>query len=549
MAGAAKRPLSPLKTLFSYLKPYPIHLIGALLAMLIAAVAVLAIGQGIKLLIDSGFNDSYASPNYGALILLAISLFMAVASFFRYYLVAWLGEKLVADIRQDFFSHILSQDALFFGTHRTSDLSARLITDTTVIQTVVSGAIPVAARNAILFTGGFIMLWVTSAKLAAAILITIPLVLLPLIVFGRYVRRQTKLVQEKMATANMYAEETFSGIKTVQAFSHEAIDQQHYNDITNNVFQTAARRNLFRGLLSSTVIAFVFSAIVWMVWQGSRLVINNEMTGGDLAAFLFYALLTATSVNALSELYGELQKASAAAERIFSILQLMPTIKSPENPVDLPVAPYTLTFKNVSFAYPNTPQPVYENLELEFSANSFTAISGVSGKGKSTLFLLLLRFYDPQSGQVLLNGIDIKNFDLQEYRQLFALVSQDAPLFSTSIEENMRYGDGTASDMALRTAAEQAKIHQHIESLDNGYRAMIGEKGTELSGGQRQRLAIARALLRHAPILLLDEATAALDPENEQAVLENIQHTHAGSILMISHRQSVNKQAEKVVVI
>lgn len=551
----SKPNLGILRRLFRALRPYRLQVVGAAVALLVASTTVLALGKGVQALVDKGF--AARNPDLlhsAALAMMGIIAVLAAASYARLYLVSWLGERLVADLRSEIYRHLLSLSPAFFETNRTGEIISRLTTDTTLVQTVVSSAVPIALRNLLMFCGGIVLMAVASAKLTGLVLLGVPLVILPVILFGRRVRGLSRQVQEKVAASGAHIEESLNAIRTIQAFSNEARDSQRFDGKVGESFDLAIYRNRFRGVLAAAVIAIVFGAITGILWMGGQDVLSGQMTAGELTSFIFYAVIVAGSVNALTEIYGDLQKAAGAAERLFELRDAVSPVAAPAEPRPLPLtdgASPVLAFRNVTFAYPLAQQKqVLREFSLTLNPGETLALVGPSGAGKSTLFHLLLRFYDPGAGQVLLNGQDIRNFDPVAYRRLFALVSQEPFLFSTSVRENILYGDPTASTAAVEDAARRANALEFIARLPDGFDTYVGEKGVRLSGGQKQRIAIARALLRQPRVLLLDEATSALDSLSEQQVSAALDALdHGMTRIVIAHRLATVRSADRIVVL
>lgn len=545
--------LKVLPELFAYLKPYKKQVIGAVIAMLVAAGTVLALGQGVKALVDYGFvarNEKLLHD--AAFAIIAIIGIMAVSSYMRFYLVSWLGERVVADIRTQVYRHLLHLSPAFYEVNRTGEMISRLTNDTTLIQTVISSAVPVALRNLLLFVGGLGLLFWASAKLTSLVLLGVPLVILPIILFGRRVRGLSKQVQEKVAEGGAHIEQSLNAIRTVQAFSQEDSDAEQFRAKVKSSFDLAIYRNRFRGLLSSAVISIVFGAITIILWVGGQDVLAGRMTAGELTSFIFYAVIVAGSVNALTEIYGDLQKAAGSAERLFALRDAVSPVPVPPQPVALPAQPKgALRFENVTFAYPLAPErTILKDFTLSVAPGETVAVVGPSGAGKSTLFHLLLRFYDPQGGQVLFDDNPVRDFDPVAYRRLFALVSQEPFIFAASVRENILYGDPSADTVATIDAARRANALEFIERLPQGFDTHLGEKGVRLSGGQKQRVAIARALLRQPKVLLLDEATSALDSLAEQEVAAALDALDGQMTrLVIAHRLSTVRAADRIIVL
>ena len=541
-----------LRRIVPYLHPYTWRVLGATIALLVAAGLVLGLGQGLRLLIDNGFgNHSVAQLNNAALVMFGVVALLAVATFSRFYLVSWLGERLAADLRRDIFNHVISLSPAFFETARTGDILSRMTADISVLQALIGSALSMWLRNLLMMAGALAMLVVTSAKLAALVLIVVPFVVVPIILFGRREKRFSREAQDRVADLGAYAEETIAGLRTVQAFTHETVDRVLFAGRVERSMATAVARVQTRATLILIVILLGFGAITFSLWVGGRDVIAGRITGGELSAFVFYAVLLASAGATMSELWGELQRAAGAADRVMELLTEQPTIAAPAVPVRLPEpASGRISFDNVTFHYPARPKmSALEQFNVTIEPGEMVALVGPSGAGKTTVFQLLLRFYDPQSGCVRLDGVDVATVDPVALRQRIGLVAQDPVIFSTNARENIRYGRPHATDAEVRAAAAAAAA-DFLDELPEGFDTFLGEKGVRLSGGQRQRIAIARAILRDPPVLLLDEATSALDAESERAV----QHALAvlaqnRTTLVIAHRLATVRRADRIIVI
>jgi ATP-binding cassette subfamily B protein len=464
--------------------------------------------------------------------------------------VTWLGERIVADLRRAIYGNILSQSPAFFEVTRTGEVLSRITTDTTLIQTAVGSSASIALRNMLMMVGGLAMLLVTSPTLTALVLGTVVFVVLPLIFFGRTVRNLSRQSQDRVADTSAFAAESINAIQTVQAFTHEAVDRARFATAVEATFQAALRRVRARSTMTGLVIVLVFASIVGVLWIGAQAVIAGEMTGGQLGAFILYAVIVASGLGALSEVWGEVQQAAGALERIVEILDTTPHVAAPLNPAPLPNARGEVFFDNVTFAYPMRPgTPALKDFTLHVRPGETVALVGPSGAGKTTVFQLLQRFFDVQSGRILVDGCDIRDVDPRELRTRLALVPQETVIFGDTAEENIRYGRPSATGDEIRAAARAAQAESFITALPQGYETWLGERGMTLSGGQRQRLAIARAILRDAPILLLDEATSALDAESERLVqmaLEDLMEKK--TTIVIAHRLATVKRADRIIV-
>lgn len=549
---ARSRDLGSLKRLAAYLRPYGWRVLGSLVALAISASAVLSLGIGVRYLVDRGFGMGRAVALDHALeAVLLVVLALAFATFLRSYLVTWLGERVVADLRRQIYAHIIRLSPGFFEVTRTGEVTSRLTTDTSVIQAVIGTSVTQALRNLLMLIGGLVLLIVTNPRLTGLILIVVPLVVVPIILVGRRVRIYSRAAQDKVAAVSGHAEETLNAVRTVQSFAQETHESARFSDLAEAAFRSAARYAAARGILAGTVIGLVFAAIVVVLWVGGNDVLAGRLSPGELASFVFYATIVASSVGGLSDIVGDLQRASGAAERLFELLDTQPMVKAPAAPRSLPaVAHGTLRFENVTFAYPSLPdRPILHDYSLDLRAGETVALVGPSGAGKTSVFQLAMRFYDPQEGRILFDGIDLRELDPTELRCRLGLVPQDPVVFAADAWTNIRYSKTDASDAAVRAAAEAAAAAQFLDGLPEGFGSFLGEKGVRLSGGQRQRLAIARALLRDPSLLLLDEATSALDAESEQLVqgaLERLRHGR--TCLVIAHRLATVRKADRIVV-
>ena len=546
------RDLSHLARMARFLQPYRAQVAGAFAALVVAAGAVLAIGQAVRRVIDHGFGaetPEFLDLYFGALF--GVIAVLAFATFARFYLVTWLGERVVADLRRAVFDHVLGLSPAFFETTRTGEVLSRLTTDTELIQTVVGSSASVALRNLLLFVGGAVLLVVTSPRLSLLVALMVPLVVLPIVLFGRRVRVLSRQSQDRVADLSAFAGETLNAITTAQAYTHEPVDSRRFQDAAESVFATARRRIRARAWLTALVMLLVFGAVDWVLWIGGKAVFAGEMSAGQMSAFVFYAVIVASAVGALSEVWGDLQRAAGAAERLMELLAAKPQIHMPARPVPLPPrAEGAVRFEAVTFRYPSRPdQAALDGFGLEVRPGETVALVGPSGAGKTTVFQLLLRFYDPQTGRITLDGVDIAAADPRDVRRCFGLVAQDPVIFAASALDNIRYGRPDATDAEVRRAAEAAAAAGFLDQLPQGFDTFLGERGMRLSGGQRQRIAIARAILRDPAVLLLDEATSALDAESErkiQAAMETLMRNR--TTLVIAHRLATVLKADRIVV-
>ena len=544
--------LSSLFHLLSYLKPYQSRWMAAMAALLFTASLSLLMGQGVKLLIDSGFGEgSLALLNQAVLVLLALAVFMALGTFIRFYLVSWLGERVSADIRTAVFNHIVTLHPSYFETNRSGEITSRLTTDTTLLQTIIGSSFSLALRSSLTTVGALIMLFITNAKLMLIVVGCVPLVLLPILFYGKKVKRLSRASQDSIANVGSYAGEIIQNIKAVQSYTQEQQEKLVFGSHVEEAFGIAKSRVTQRAILMAAVILLVFTALSVMLWVGGSDVINGSMTAGDLAAFIFYALMVAMGVATVSEVFGDLQRAAGATERLIELLEVKSLITAPIISADANALPAELAFKQVSFNYPSRPdEPALKSFSLVLPEGQCVALVGPSGAGKSTIFELIQRFYDPQSGLVTLGNKDIRELSPQALRQQLAVVAQQPTLFTSDVATNIRYGRPNASDEEVVEAAKAAYAHEFISQLPNGYNSFLGEQGVRLSGGQKQRIAIARAILKDPRILMLDEATSALDTESEfkvQKALERLMENR--TTLIIAHRLSTILHADTIAVL
>ena len=544
--------LSPLSKLWPFIRPYKSRLVLALVVLLIAAAASLAVPVAIRLVIDEGFSrDSAGAIDRYFIALFGIASVLAVFSAARFYLVSWLGERVVADIRNAVYSHVIRLSPTFFEVTRSGEILSRLTTDTTLVQSIAGVNLSITLRSAVTLLGGLAMLAVTSPRLTGMILLLIPLVLIPVLVFGRRVRRLTRTTQDRIAEASGIAGETLNAIQTVQAFTLESYQVDRFGAAVSSSFGAAIQRIRARAQLTALAILVIFGAVVFVLWLGAQAVIDGNMSPGELGQFLLYAILVSGSAASLSEMWSEIQRAGGAIERIVELLEVKADVESPPNPQPLPLpANGEVVFENVQFNYPSRPNELaLTDFSLNIQSGETVALVGPSGAGKTTVFQLLLRFYDTSSGRVLLDGVDVAAARLEDVRRRVGIVPQETVVFADTVMENIRQGQPDASDEQVRNAAQGAGIDAFIETLPDGYSSFLGERGTRLSGGQRQRIAIARAILKNPPVMLLDEATASLDAESERLVQEALDDLMRGrTTIIIAHRLATVLKADRIAV-
>jgi ATP-binding cassette subfamily B protein len=550
-ADERRRSLKPLQRLFPYITRYRALVAGALVSLTLAAVTTLALPLAVRRMIDHGFStsDSTFISNYFVM-LMGMAAALAMASAGRYYFVITLGERVVADIRRDVFAHVTTLSPSFFDRTQSGEIVSRLAADTTQIKSAVGATASVALRNVILGFGALTMMVVTSPKLSGLVIAAIPVIVLPLVAFGRSVRRKSRLAQDTLANATAYASEQIGAVRTLQAFTNERLVTGHFASAVEAAF-SAARASIFaRSFLTFFAIFTIFASVVAVLWFGSRDVLAETLSPGTLGQFLLYSVFAAGALGALSEVWGELAQAAGAAERLTEILIEEPAILAPASPKPLPSAKGAVTFENVSFSYPVRPdRAAIHGLDFSVKPGETVAIVGPSGAGKSTVFSLILRFYDPETGRILIDGVDVREADPKAVRDRIAIVPQDVTIFAASARDNIGFGRPGAPDAEIEAAAKDALADEFILRLADGYDSQVGERGVTLSGGQRQRMAIARAILRDAPILLLDEATSALDAESETLVQTALERLMRGrTTIVIAHRLATVLKADRILV-
>lgn len=554
---ARRRPkgkdLKPLRGLVPFVARYRGTVILALIALVASTAVTLSFPMAFRAVIDTGFGqESAGAIDRTFLVLIAVGILAGVTSSVRFYLVSWIGERVVTDLRAAVFEHIVGQSPAFFELNHTGEIQARLTTDTTLIKTVVGSTVSIALRNAFTLVGATALLFWTSPRLAGLVLIAIPLILAPLLLFGRLVRRLSRRSQDTLADTNVFASEALSFIQTVQAFTHEAADRSRYRNVVEVAFGAARARMLARAGLTALVMSLVLAFVIVIVWIGAHAVLEGSMTGGQLSSFVMYALLSAVALAAVAEVWGDVQLAAGAAERLFELLAVEPEIRVAAHPVALPEPPVGLVeFEAVDFHYPTRPEvAALSGLSFRADPGETVAIVGPSGAGKSTVLRLLLRFYDPQGGAIRVDGVDLRDAEPTDARSRMSIVPQETAIFTENLKENIRYGRPDATDAEVEAAAAIARVDEFVRELPRGYDTMLGENGMTLSGGQRQRVAIARAVLKDAPILLLDEATSSLDSQSERLVQQALEGLMEGrTTIVIAHRLATVRGADRILVV
>ncbi len=556
-AASAPRPTSRnfrvLARLAGFIAPYKLRLVGAGVSLTLAAGSVLGLGSALRWLVDAGFasgNTDLLDAALGGLV--GFVVLLAAATYARSYLVTWLGERVTADLRKAVFARTLRLSPAFFEATRTGEVLSRLTADTTAIQTIVGSTASMALRNVLLLVGGVAMMAITSPKLTAMALLVVPLVVAPIIVFGRKVRVLSRESQDRLGDVGADIDETLNAVRTVQAFNREAADGAKFDARVEEAFVANAKRAAARSAMIGLVMLLVFGAIGFVLWIGGHGAVRGEITVGQLSAFVFYAIVVASAFGAISEFMADMQRAAGASERLFELLDTEPDIAAPASPAIFPAARGgAAAFENVTFRYPAAPErPALEELSFDVKQGETVALVGPSGAGKTSVFQLLLRFYDPQAGRVRLDGVDLALADPAQARARIGLVAQESTIFAADVIENIRYGRIGASDADVMAAARAAYVDEFAERLPQGWKTYLGERGVKLSGGQRQRIAIARALVRDPPLLLLDEATSALDAESERYVQAALEKLGQGrTVLAIAHRLATVVRADRLIVL
>ena len=544
--------IASLRKAFNFLRPYRLQMAFATVALIFTAGISLLLVQFVRIIVDSGFVAG-SSQSLGLAIsgFLVVAILQAIGTFARFYCVSWLGERVTADIRRAVFSHLMTLHPGYFEENLSGEIQSRITTDTTLLQTVIGSSVSVALRNILMLIGGVIFLFITNPKLTSIVLLCIPLVIGPIMIFGRQVRHLSRNSQDEIANVGAYVSESIQHIKTVQAYNHQIEDERIFEGHVESAFKVALARIRSRAFLITIVITLVFGTIAAMIWAGGQAVISGNLSAGELTAFVVYAVIVGSAVGSISQVIGDLQRAAGATERLMELLHAPSNILPPANPVALP-QPFKgeITLDNIVFSYPTRLNTrAIDELSLTIRPSTSVALVGPSGAGKSTMFDLILRFYDPASGRILVDGVDIREVDMQDLRSKIAIVAQQPAMFTGNVRENIRYGRPSATDAEVEQAAKEAFASEFIDELPQGYESYLGESGIRLSGGQKQRLAIARAILRDAPILLLDEATSALDAESERKVqiaLERLMKDR--TTIIIAHRLATVKNVDTIIV-
>jgi ATP-binding cassette subfamily B protein len=554
-AGTTPAPgpsIGSLRRLTPFVMRYRWRVAAALLALLAASAATLTVPVAVRFVIDGGFStEDVSTVNRAFLIMIGVVLWLSIASALRYYLVTTLGERVVADLRSAVFNHVVRLSSAFYDTARSGEIVSRLTADTTQIKSAVGSSASQALRNSIMFVGAVTMMVVTSPRLSLFVIGAIPFIVLPLVAFGRSVRRRSRLAQDLLAEASAFAQEAIAAVRAIQAYTWETVAGRRYGDAVERAFEAARSQVLTRAVLTAVAIFLVFSSVLVVLWTGAQDVLTGRLTPGTLGQFVLYAVFAAAALGELSQVWGEVAQAAGAAERLSELLAVRSEVEAPADPLPMPLPPQgSLAFEDVSFSYPTRPDlPTLRNVSFAVAPGETVAIVGPSGAGKSTLFQLILRMYDPVSGRVRVDGVDLRLADPTDVRARIAVVPQDTMLFAASATDNILIGRPDATRLAVESAATDAHADTFIRALPDGYDTLLGERGVTLSGGQRQRIAIARAILRDAPILLLDEATSALDTESERLVQAALERLAEGrTTLVIAHRLSTVTRADRILV-
>ena len=543
-----KQDLRILLKLSPFIKPYKRIATIALIALIVTSLSFLLFGQGIKLFIDEGI---YTLQNNQLIIIAIVLITLVIGTFFRFYFVSWIGERVSNDVRLAVFNHLLTLHPHYFEINRSGEINARLTTDTTLLQSIFGFSISMALSSVLLFLGGLVMMLITNLKLALIVLVTVPIILLPMAIYGRRLRALSRKSQDTVADIGTYAGEIVQNIKVVQSFTREPEESIAFKNEVEKAFSAAKRRIMQSSLLIAAAMILVFTGLGAMIWFGARDVMNGDISAGELASFVFYAIMVARSVAVISEIYGQLQRAAGATERLLELLSEESEIQPPTQAIDLPDGPLSLNFNNVSFSYPSRPQEkALEEISFKVGEGETVAIVGLSGSGKTTIFELIQRFYDPSNGSIEVGDLNIMSLNPVNLRTNIGVVPQQPTLFSADVSHNISYGDPHANAEQIKSAAKEAFALDFIEKLPDGFDSYLGEQGVRLSGGQRQRIAIARAILKDPSILLLDEATSALDANSEQKVQEALKRLMQGrTTLIIAHRLATIMHADRILLI
>ena len=548
---AGTKDVAALKALMPFMAPYRGLVVAAILALMLTAALSLTLPLAVRRVIDNFNTENVEILDLYFVAAIGVAALLALGTGLRYALVTRLGERVVADIRKAVFDRVIGLSPSFYETVMTGEILSRITTDTTLIQSVIGSSVSVALRNVLIFLGGMILMLFTSAKLTGLVLLIVPLVVVPILTLGRRLRVLSRENQDWIAASSGQAAETLSAVQTVQSFAQESVARRDFSDVTEKSFEVAKQRITVRSIMTVAVMFLVFAGVVGVLWIGTRDVRADQMGSGALVQFVIYAIMVAGAVAALSEIWGELQRAAGATERLVELLNATDKVNDPAAPKDCP-APLRgdVRFESVSFAYPSRPdRQALDAVSLAVKPGETVAFVGPSGAGKTTVMQMIQRFYDPQEGAIKLDGVDLREMQREDFRSQIAVVPQDPVIFSGSARDNIRFGRPEASDAEVEAAAKAAAAHEFIEALSEGYDTKLGERGVMLSGGQKQRVAIARAILRDAPVLLLDEATSALDAESERAVQEAVEHLSKNrTTLIVAHRLATVKKADRIVV-